>query len=221
MALLVRVVRLSLFVVALALSFVGVGCGAPLPSAIREEIARTPPGTVTIVFFTDFQCPFCRRTHAALYPLIAPAAEQRLLESVPREPHPDDRGPDRHVRLVLRHVPLPRHPDARGAARAAICAERTGIANPNAYAHALFGANDLAPETCENLAVAMGAERERFRACVGSPETDARIEADIAAFEAVGGDGVPLLFIGRTRLEGAQDREMLESALDHEARRDR
>src|SRR5262249_55660951 len=44
-------------------------CGGDLPGVIRDEMTTTSQvkaGATTVVLFTDFQCPFCRRTHAAL-----------------------------------------------------------------------------------------------------------------------------------------------------------
>jgi protein-disulfide isomerase len=90
-------------VAALLASSLLAACGAGVPPAIRDELARAPRGTVTVVFFTDFQCPFCRRTHAALAPIVA-----------------EHQG---RVRVVTRHVPLHMHPDARTAARVAVCTE--------------------------------------------------------------------------------------------------
>lgn len=174
-----------------------VGCKPELPAVIRDEIATTAkvsPGATTVVFFTDFQCPFCRRTHAALAPLLV----------------------ERHnrVRLVLRHVPLPSHPDARTAARAAVCVERLTPMLLADYTHALFEARDLSEAACEAMAVERGVDRDALQRCLSDPATDARIERDIAMFDSVGGDGVPLLFVGRTRLEGAQPRGSLAAALD-------
>ena len=169
-----------------------VACGAAVPPAIREEIARAPRGTVTIVFFTDFQCPFCRRTHAALEPLVA-AREGR-------------------VRVVLRHIPLRIHPDARSAARAAVCAEVLG-ADPG-MTRALFTAPDLGDEACETMAVEHGVDRDRYRACLQDPATDARLTRDSAIMDSVGGDGVPVLYVGKKRLEGSQSRSALEAAIE-------
>ncbi len=174
-----------------------VACGSQLPPAIKDEMAVTQaraPGSTTLVFFTDFQCPFCRKTHAALAPLLS----------------------DRKVRVVLRHVPLPRHPDARTAARASVCVESMLPDKSLAYAHALFSAPDISEAACEEIAIAEGIDRDQFRRCVADRATDERIERDIAIYESVGGDGVPLLFIGRTRLEGMQPRSRLEAALDAE-----
>jgi protein-disulfide isomerase len=192
---------LSVVVVALIAA-----CAPPVPAAIRDEILTTASlrrGAVTVVFFTDFQCPYCRATHRALAPLLAQRGDR--------------------VRVVLRHVPLPRHPDARDAARAAVCFERLAGPTPDGaraylgYTHALFEAPDLSPSACTLLAVERGVDRGAFEACVTSPATDARIHDDEATFDAAHGDGVPLLYIGKTRLEGAQSEGALAEALDDAA----
>ena len=89
---------------------------------IRAEMARTrelgPVGAVTVVDFVDFECPFCRMTHAELEPIL--------------EAHRD------RLRVVRRQVPLHMHPHALDAARAACCGERLG--SGDAMASALFSA---------------------------------------------------------------------------------
>lgn len=172
-------------------------CRPALPPAVQDEVARTPRGQATVVFFTDFECPYCRRTHAALAPLLA-----------------ERRG---RVRLVFKHVPLRRHPDARDAARAAICSE-SFVREPLAYAEALARAVDLGEQANVELAASLGADRGLFERCLRDPSTEARLEADEAAFDAAAGDGVPLLFVGDKRLEGAQRRSALEPALDEAIR---
>jgi predicted DsbA family dithiol-disulfide isomerase len=182
----VRIARLSV------LSLLLLACGGHVPAVVRDEIARAPKGVATIVFFTDFQCPFCKRTHAALAPLLE--------------------GRRGRVRVVYKHVPLPSHPDALAAARAAICGER--ITGTTALADALMASLDLGDEAIETLAAARGVDRETLRRCVSEPAVDARLEADLAAFDAVDGDGVPLLYVGTRRLDGAQPRRVLAAALD-------
>lgn len=165
-----------------------------LPPPIAEEMRRTGRGKVTIVDFVDFECPYCRRTHAALAPLL----EQRRDE----------------VRVVRKHVPLRMHPNAMDAAKAASCGEVLG--EGDAMADALFAAppKDLTPEGCARIAEALGLDLENFRACVDDPATTARIEEDKKAFYDSGGQGLPTLWIDATKLAGDQDRATLESALD-------
>jgi predicted DsbA family dithiol-disulfide isomerase/uncharacterized membrane protein len=168
---------------------------APGPSpVIQAEIARTPKGEVTVVDFVDFECPFCRMTHAELEPLI--------------EAHRDK------IRLVRRQVPLRSHPHALDAARAACCGERLG--KGDAMANALFAVpvDDLTREGCEKVAQTVGLVLGPYRACVADPKTDQQIEADRAEFEESGGYALPTLWIGEQRLVGAQPRDALEQALN-------
>jgi predicted DsbA family dithiol-disulfide isomerase len=179
---------------ALSCLLVMVGCRPALPQSIQDEMAATPRGQATVVFFTDFQCPFCRRTHAALDPLVA-----------------ERKG---RVRVVLKHVPLRQHPDARTAARASICVEQISPDVAAAYASALMHANDLSEQACAEIAVQHRVDRALFDRCTHDSTTEERIARDGAMFEALEGDGVPLLYVGRSRLDGAQTRSGLEPALD-------
>jgi uncharacterized membrane protein/predicted DsbA family dithiol-disulfide isomerase len=169
---------------------------SPVPPSIRDELARTPKGVVTIVDFVDFECPFCRMTHAELEPLLEAHKER--------------------IRLVRIQVPLRSHSHALDAGRAACCGERLG--KGDAMADALFAApvEQLTSEGCEKIAESLGLPREAYRSCVADPATDARIDADRAKFKAAGGYALPTLWIDERELVGAQPREVLANAL-HEA----
>lgn len=170
---------------------------ASTPAVVRAEEAKTAtanPGAVTIVMFTDFQCPFCRRTHAMLAPLV--------------DAHHDK------VRMVFEHVPLPRHPDARTAARAAICVETLTKELSEDYAHALYGATDLSEAACEDLALERGVDKTKYEDCLASPAVERRIDHDLHTFDEVGGDGVPLMFIGHHRIDGMPPKADIEDALN-------
>jgi protein-disulfide isomerase len=116
------------------------------------------------------------------------------------------------VRVVLRHVPLHMHPDARTAARAAVCTE--SLPARDAVVDALYRAPDLGEAACEEIALAHGAERAAYQRCVADPATDARIDSDTSMFRELGGDGVPMMFVDRALLDGAQTRRTLETAID-------
>jgi uncharacterized membrane protein/predicted DsbA family dithiol-disulfide isomerase len=163
------------------------------PEVIRAEMARTPPGQVTVVDFVDFECPYCRMTNAALAPLL--------------EEHRD------RLRVVRRQVPLRMHAHALDAARACCCGERLG--KGDAMAGALFSAPvaGLTREGCEKLAQSIGLPLDAYRACVGDPKTDRSIEADRAVFKAAGGYALPTLWIDGHALIGAQSRDELQRAL--------
>ena len=165
-----------------------------IPGAIAEEMRRTGKGKVTVVDFADFECPYCRSTHGALAPLL----ESRRAK----------------LRLVRVHVPLRIHRHALDAAKAGCCAENLGK-GPE-MADALFTApvEELTPDGCEKLAAKVGLDLERFRACVGDPATQARIDRDRETYRAAKCNGLPTIFVDGVRLEGAQERETLEATLD-------
>ena len=165
-----------------------------VPPAIAEEMARTGRGKVTVVDFVDFECPFCRMTHAELAPLLEERADK--------------------VRIARKHVPLRMHPHAMDAAKAGCCGEVLGKGEE--MADALFQAppESLTPEGCEKLAKERGLDLDKFRACVKDPATAARIERDRETFRAVKAHGLPTIWIDGVKLAGAQDRETLEATLD-------
>ena len=167
---------------------------AEVPPVIADEMRKTPRGQITVVDFVDFECPFCRMTHADFGPILAQNKAK--------------------VRVARKHVPLRMHAHAMDAARAACCGEKLGKADE--MAEALFTApiTELTPEGCENLAVKHGLDLARFKDCVKDPEIDARIHADGETFRAAHGHGLPTLFIDGTKLEGAQEREVLQSTVD-------
>jgi protein-disulfide isomerase len=170
------------------------GCGPSLPAPIAAEIRMTPPGQATVIEYVDFECPFCRRLDAALAPVLA-------------------KYPGR-VRIVRKHVPLTKiHPHADAAARAAVCAEAQG--KGDVMADALFRAPPLAltDEGDEALAAQLGLDAAAFHVCLADASTARRIATDGGEFDAIGGEGVPLLFVGRERLEGLQHEATLEAAI--------
>lgn len=168
-------------------------CLGEAPPVIRSEMDATAPGKATVVLFVDFECPYCKKAHASL---------ERALE-----------GREDRVRLVLRHVPLRMHPLARPAARVAVCAERFRVP-PARIADALYRATDLGEPGVAHAAEELGLSRGAVEACAAEPRTEARLESDRRAFEAVGGDGVPLVFIGKERFDGARPASELRAALD-------
>ena len=165
-----------------------------IPEPIAEEMRRTGRGKVTVVDFVDFECPYCRDTHAAFAPLL----EQWRAK----------------VRVARKHVPLRMHPHAMDAAKAACCGEALGKGDE--IADALFEAppEELTREGCEKIAKAHGLDVDRFRACVDDPATASRIEKDKETLRAAKSHGLPTIWIDGTKLAGAQDREALASTLE-------
>jgi uncharacterized membrane protein/predicted DsbA family dithiol-disulfide isomerase len=185
----------ALSMVAAAVVPVGLGrwLAGRAPEVIRAASEGAAPGEVTVVDFVDFECPFCRMTHAELQPIL--------------DSHRD------RVRVVRRQVPLRMHPHALDAARAACCGEALG--KGEAMANALFTApvEQLTREGCEKLAQTVGLSLDPYRACVADPKTDARIESDRTVFKQAGGYALPTIWIDGQQLVGAQPRAALEKVI--------
>jgi len=151
------------------------------------------------VEFSDFECQFCRALHPRLKALVSHYS-----------------GQVRHLRL---NAPLASHPHARDAAYAAICAELQG--RGDAMADELFSAPLVSASANRELAARLGLRLAAFDQCVRDPATHARVQAERALLDEAGLEGLPTVFIGTTKLVGAQPDEMLRKEIDRARRTDR
>ena len=160
----------------------------PVPKGIEQFYVD---GRVNIVEFADFQCPFCRVLHERMRTVLA-----------------NESG---GINLVRLNAPLKSHEHARDAARAAICGQHQDRGEE--MADALFEAEDLSLEGITRLAATVGLDVDLFDKCLGSRTTDARIDAELAILESAGFEGLPTVFIGQTKIVGAQPEQVLVSAI--------
>jgi protein-disulfide isomerase len=141
----------------------------------------SPMAAVTIVEFSDFECPYCGQAHPIL---------QHVMD--------EHEG---RVRLVFKHFPLSAHPHAMPAARAAIAAGNQGKfweMHDLLFEHQ----QQLEEEDLERYAQELGLDLARFRTDLESAETQRRIERDREEGERVGVEGTPSLFVnGRHFME--------------------
>lgn len=152
---------------------------------------------VTIVEWSDFQCPFCNR--------VGPTLDQIQKEYGDK------------VRIVFKHLPLDIHPDAKAAHAAAEAAHRQG--KFWAMHDRIFtNQRDLRPETLEQYAKEIGLDLDRFRKDMAAPDVQARIASDMAQAEKLGVSGTPAFFINGRNLSGAQPfpnfKRMIDEALE-------
>ena len=162
--------------------------------------ARGPPNaSVTIVMFSDFECPYCQR--------VMPALEQTL-----------DAYPDQ-VRLVHRHLPLTSlHPHALAAARASVCAERQGEFWPF-LAAAFADTKPLEDAELHALAKSVKLDEAALQACLSGSEPQQRVDADIAAADSLGLSSTPSLLIHGRLIRGAVPASALAEVIDDEIAR--
>ncbi|MBL0218710.1 MAG: thioredoxin domain-containing protein [Myxococcales bacterium] len=139
---------------------------------------------VTIVVWSDFQCPFCQRS--------APVVTQL------REKYGDD------VRVVFRHLAMQFHKNAGLAAEAAIAAADQGkfwAFHDQVWAH--FG--QLTRADLESFAQAAGLDLGAFRAALDQRRYRDLVVAEGATALALGVDGTPTMFVNGQPVVGARD----------------
>ena len=171
---------------------------------LRVEVAATGPADgpasapVTMVEFSDFQCPFCGRLFPTLTALKAKYGEK--------------------LRIVFRQYPLPSHQFAAKAAEASLCADEQG--KFWAMHDAMFkNQRALAVDDLKTSAAAVGLDAAKFGSCLDSGRTAATVQSDLEDGKAVGVDGTPAVFINGRFLSGAQPIEVLSAIIDDELRR--
>ena len=156
---------------------------------------------VTIVEFSDMQCPHCQKA--------APAIDQLLAQ----EPE---------VRFVFQNFPLPVHDWAEKAADYVDCVGRASNEAVWKFIQKTFDeqANITAANLDEKLkaiATAAGTNGDEIAACAAKPETKARVEASVALGKLVGVNGTPTLFINGRNVPGGAPVDVLKKITDFQA----
>ncbi len=155
---------------------------------------------VTIVEFSDFECPFCSRHVNSVYPKI-------------KEKYVDTGK----VKYVYRDFPLGFHPDAMPAAVAANCVLEQGGNEKYFEMHDKLFANQksLNRETFIKYAKELGLDEAAFTACLDANDT-AEIEGDMKQGSEYGISGTPGFFINGWQIKGAYPYEEFEKYIEQE-----
>jgi protein-disulfide isomerase len=176
----------------------------------KVEILLTPPranvaadgpskggdkAPVTIVEFSDFECPYCSRAEESVKQVMKEYAGK--------------------VRVVYRDFPLPFHPNAQKAAEAAHCA---GDQGKYWDMHEKLFANQkaLAVADLKSHAKGIGLDQAKFDKCLDSGDKAAIVEKNKQAGSEVGVTGTPAFFINGVMLSGAQPFSEFKSIIDKE-----
>ena len=151
---------------------------------------------ITIVEFSDYQCPFCRRWHAEVY--------EPLLAAYPGK-----------IRLVYRNLPLTSiHPDALGAAEAAMCAGEQDVYWK--YHDKLFSSESLGNSVYLQYAQELGLNMPTFEACLNDHKYQKTIESDSDFAINLGIRSTPTFFINGLAVVGAQPLDVFKQVIDKE-----
>lgn len=157
----------------------------PVKIPINGAPAKGPENArVTLVEFSDFECPYCSR---------AVTQVDALLKLFPND-----------IRLVYKQFPLSMHPHARLAAAAALAANQQG---KFWQMHDLLFRNfrQLSRERILALAKEMGLDMERFTADLGSGKLDPVVNKDLRDGEEAGVRGTPAFFINGKHYNGPME----------------
>jgi protein-disulfide isomerase len=157
--------------------------------------ARGPTkAPVTIVEFSDFECPFCRQVQGVLKQIV------------------EQYGTD--VRFVFKHLPSEGHRNSLPAARAAYCAgEQDRFWE---FHDALFGARAVSPETFNELAASLGLGREKFAECLRAERSRAAVVKDIETAKRYRVDSTPSFLINGKLVKGALSLAEFQSVIERE-----
>jgi protein-disulfide isomerase len=176
--------------------------GAPAAPEGKQNIklgdapVKGPSGAkVTVVAFSDFQCPFCSR-------------------AVPVMKQIEDEYKGK-VKIAFKQLPLPFHDKAHLAAEAALAANEQGKFWQ--YHDKLF-ANQQALDrpNLEKYAEELGLNMSKFKAALDSGKFKDKVDADAKEGAAVGATGTPTFFINGTKVVGAQPFEQFKTVIDTE-----
>ena len=169
--------------------------------AADDPVLGSASAPVTLIEFSDFQCPFCARVMPTL---------KRVKETY------GDR-----VRIVWKDFPLTSiHPQAFKAAEAGQCAREQG---KFWELHDRLFANQqaLQPEALKEHAAAVGLDLAKFNACFDASKYGERVQQQMTAGNQLGVQSTPSIFINGRMVSGAQPYEVFTAIIDEELARAR
>jgi protein-disulfide isomerase len=152
---------------------------------------------VTVVEYSDFQCPFCKRGSQML---------PQILQEY-----------DGKIKLMYKQFPLPIHNWAKDAAIASLCAQEQGNDKFWEFHDLLFENQknikvESSKEEFEGFAKKIGLNENEFNKCLGSPDIAKRLQADIDEAKSIGVSSTPTFVVNGRIVPGANP-EGLKSAI--------
>jgi protein-disulfide isomerase len=171
-----------------------------LPVGEFDPFLGPEDALVTIVEFSDFECPFCQRHFQQVFPRL-------------QSEYGDQ------VRFVYRDFPLNSiHPNAAPAAEAALCALEQDAFWP--YHDLLFGGTlELNRASYESYAASLGMDVDAFIVCLDDGRYTEEVERDLEVGIETGVSSTPTFFINGIGLVGAQPFEVFQQIIDYELER--
>ena len=165
----------------------------------KDHILGPKDAKVTLIEYSDFQCPFCARHEPTI---------QQIMKDFPKD-----------VRLVYRHYPLSFHPNAQKAAEASECAAKLGGNDAFWAMHGkLFQSGDalngaVGADFYQNLAKDLRLDVNKFKTCLDSGETASLVSEDMTSGNNSGVEGTPATFVNGRLVSGAVPYESLKASV--------
>ncbi|MDF1496606.1 MAG: thioredoxin domain-containing protein [Patescibacteria group bacterium] len=163
----------------------------------RDHIWGNADAAVTIVEYSDFECPFCGRHYATMKQI--------------KETYPND------VRIVFRHFPLSFHEEAQKAAEASECAADQGKfweMYDKIFESNLAG--DMSVTKWKSIAAELGMDSTKFDKCLDSGEKASRVAEDLNEGSGAGVEGTPATFVNGQIISGALPFDSFKQIIDSE-----
>ncbi len=152
---------------------------------------------VTIIEFSDFQCPYCSRGATAVHELKEKYGKK--------------------VKIAFKQFPLPMHQDAKLAAEASLCMNEQSAEKFWKFHDIAFkNQNKLDRESLESYAKQAGGALEPFKTCLESKRFAATVQKDIDEGEKVGVKSTPTFFVNGQLINGALPIEAFSEIIDEE-----
>jgi protein-disulfide isomerase len=163
-----------------------------IPTA-GSPVTGAANGRITLVEFSDFQCPYCAK---AIHEL------ETVMKAYPND-----------VKLIFKQFPLENHPEASISAAAALSAHQQGKFWQ--MHDALFANRDrLSRKTILELASKLGLDMKRFTADLDSPEIKKAVARDVTDGDHSGVEATPTVFINGQRYNGSLAFDAIKPVLE-------
>lgn len=169
---------------------------------LNVEVGNAPTfgkegAPVTIVEFSDFQCPFCTRAANTVTEIKKKYGNK--------------------VRVAFRHFPLPMHKEAKPASEASMCINEQSSDKFWKYHDLLFKHQDkLDPASLEKYAKDVGADTKKFAECVAAGKYKDAVAKDQEYGEKIGVKSTPTFFVNGQLIAGAVPIEQFSEIIDEE-----
>jgi len=172
---------------------------AELPIDDDDVVVGAPDALVTIVEFSDLQCPFCSRVQPTLAELKKRYGAQKL-------------------RFVFKHNPLPFHQQAEEAAR---FTQAVRLAAGSDLAHRFMGIaferqRDLGRSAFLDWVGEIGLDRATIATLADSEDVKARVQRDMDQAKLAGATGTPAFYVNGVKISGAQPLDKFVEVADAE-----